>query len=305
MTTPPKFTGRLIVIEGPTASGKTALAIELALLFNTEIISADSRQFYKEIPIGTAAPDTKELNKVAHHFVGNLSVTDDYNVSKFEHDVLKLLNYKLYSQPVVIMVGGSGLYINAVCNGIDKLPDIDETIRRETVEIFDMHGIVALQEKLEELDPSYHKEVDLNNPKRLIRAIEVCLQTGVPYSQLRKNQPQKREFKIIKIGIKVPREILISKINNRVEAMMQQGWIDEAKEVYKFKNLNSLNTLGYKELFAFFENKTTLKQATEKIKTNTRRYAKRQMTWFRKDKKINWFENNNVNEIEKFIRDNL
>jgi tRNA dimethylallyltransferase len=305
MITSPKFSGKLIVIEGPTASGKTGIAIKLAKQFGAEIISADSRQFYKEIPIGTAAPTNNELNKVVHHFVGTLSVTDDYNVSKFEHDVLNLLNSKLTSCPIVIMTGGSGLYIDAVCKGIDNLPDIDAKIRRNTVKLFEKDGIVALQEKLMKLDPEYYQEVDLNNPKRLLRAIEVCLQTGIPYSQLRKNQPQKRNFDIIKIGINVPRDVLIERINNRVDVMMQLGWEKEAKAVYKYKNLNSLNTVGYKELFAFFENKITFVQASEKIKTNTRRYAKRQMTWFRKDKEINWFNYNDVNEMIKFIKGEL
>lgn len=301
MTASSKFTGKLIVIEGPTASGKTTIAIEIAKHFGTEIISADSRQFYGEIPIGTAAPTKAEQNEVFHHFVGSLSVIDDYNVYKFEHDVLNLLNTKLVDTPIVIMTGGSGLYIDAVCMGIDILPDIDESIRISTNELFEKKGLPALQEKLLQLDPVYYNQVDLNNPKRLLRAIEVCLQTGTPYSELRKNKPQQRNFNIIKIGIRIPRDILVERINNRVDEMMRNGWVEEAKSVYPHKQLNSLNTVGYKELFAFFENKLTLGQAVEKIKTNTRRYAKRQMTWFRKDKEIQWFDYEDIEDMVDFV----
>ena len=305
MTASSKFTGKLIIIEGPTASGKTGIAIEIAKRFGAEIISADSRQFYREIPIGTAAPTQAEQNKVVHHFVGTLSVVDDYNVYKFEHDVLNLLNNKLVDVPVVIMTGGSGLYIDAVCKGIDILPDIDESIRVSVNELFEKKGLAAIQEKLLQLDPVYYKQVDLNNPKRLLRAIEVCLQTETPYSQLRKNNPQPRSFDIIKIGISIPRDILVERINNRVDEMMENGWIEEAKSVYLHKQCNSLNTVGYKELFAFFENKLTLEQAVEKIKTNTRRYAKRQMTWFRKDKEIQWFDYEDVEDIIEFVKGKL
>ncbi len=300
MSTTSKFTGKLIVIEGPTASGKTGIAIEFAKRFGTEIISADSRQFYREIPIGTAAPTQIEQNIAVHHFVGNLSIADDYNVYKFEHDVLNLLNTKLVDTPVVIMTGGSGLYIDAVCKGIDILPDIDESIRIGTNELFEKKGIAFLQEKLLQLDPVYYNQVDLNNPKRLLRAIEVCLQTGTPYSELRKNNPQSRSFGIIKIGISIPRNILVDRINNRVDEMIQNGWLEEAKYVYPHKQHNSLNTVGYKELFAFFDNKLTLEQSVEKIKTNTRRYAKRQMTWFRKDKEIQWFDYEDIEGMMDF-----
>ncbi len=301
MPTATKFTGKLVVIEGPTASGKTAIAIELANYFGAEIISADSRQFYKEIPIGTAAPTPPELNKAPHHFIGNLSISDDYNVSKFEHDVINLLNTKLANKPIVIMTGGSGLYIDAVCNGIDILPDIDEAVRDNVKNIFSEYGIEALQKKLMELDHVYYQQVDLNNPKRLMRAIEVCLQTNTTYSQLRKNKPQTRSFNIIKIGINIPRDILVDRINNRVENMINEGWVEEAKSVYPFKMYNSLNTVGYKELFAFFDGSLTLTQAIEKIKTNTRRYANRQMTWFRRDNDIYWFDYDKISEIINFI----
>ena len=305
MTILSNFTGKLIVIEGPTASGKTGIAIKLAHRFGAEIISADSRQLYREIPIGTAAPTQIERDEIVHHFVGTLSVADDYNVYKFEHDVLNLLNTKLVNYPVVIMTGGSGLYIDAVCKGIDILPDIDESIRKSTVGLFEKEGLPALQEKLLQLDPVYYHQVDLNNPTRLLRAIEVCLQTGTPYSELRKNNPQLRSFDIIKIGIRISRDILIERINNRVDEMIQNGWIEEAKIVYPHKQHNSLNTVGYKELFAFFENELTLDQAIEKIKTNTRRYAKRQMTWFRKDKEIQWFDYDDIAGMVEFVKEKL
>lgn len=305
MNTSPKFKGKLIVIVGPTASGKTDIAIKLANKFGTEIISADSRQFYKEIPIGTAAPTKTERIEVAHHFVGSLSIADDYNVYKFEHDVLSLLDTRFVHSKAVIMTGGSGLYIDAVCNGIDILPDIDESLRSSIVKLFENEGIAVLHEKLQELDPMYYNQVDLNNPKRLMRAIEVCLQTNTPYSQLRKNNPQTRNFDIVKIGISVPRDILVERINKRVDIMMDLGWVDEARSVFPVRHYNSLNTVGYKELFAVFENAMTYDQAIEKIKTKTRRYAKRQMTWFRRDKDIQWFDYNDVDGMERFIQEKI
>ncbi|MFK5855797.1 MAG: tRNA (adenosine(37)-N6)-dimethylallyltransferase MiaA [Bacteroidota bacterium] len=302
MSSKSKFTGKLIVIQGPTASGKTGIAIELAKHFGAEIISADSRQFYKEIPIGTAAPTASEQEEATHHFIATLSIADDYNVSKYEHDVLNLLNTKFVDAPIVIMTGGSGLYIDAVCKGIDALPDIDEDIRIEVKYIYHEKGLPALQKKLLDLDPIYYQQVDLNNPKRLFRAIEVCLQTGSTYSELRKNKPQIRSFQIIKIGISIPRNILVERINNRVEIMMDNGWVEEAKSVYPNKHYNSLNTVGYKELFAFFDGTMSYNEAIEKIKTNTRRYAKRQMTWFRKDNEIEWFDYNNIASMINYIK---
>lgn len=305
MTNASKYTGKLLVIEGPTASGKTGIAIELATCFGAQIISADSRQFYKELPIGTAAPTTTEQKKVQHHFVGILSVTDNYNASQFENDVIDLLDNKLVDEPLVIMVGGSGLYIDAVCNGIDILPDIENSIRNQVKKIFKEEGLAALQDKLQKMDPDYYEVVDLNNPSRLQRAIEVCMQTGIPYSKLRKNNPQSRSFDIIKVGIKVPREILVNRINNRVDEMITRGWVEEAKLVYPYQDNNSLNTVGYKELFTFFDNKMTFDLAIEKIKTNTRRYAKRQMTWFRKDKEIKWFDSDDIEGMVEFVKSML
>ncbi len=291
----------LIIILGPTASGKSDMAIALAKHFKTEIISADSRQFYKEIPIGTAAPDSSQMATVKHHFVGHLSVRDNYNVFRFEQDVLQLLEKGFRSNEIFVMAGGSGLYIDAVCYGIDDLPDPDPVLRSRLENLWREEGIEALQQKLEELDPDYYQTVDLNNVKRLMRAIEVCLQTGKPYSQQRLNKEKERPFQILKIGLDVPREILNQRINQRTDEMIKSGWIEEAKAVFPMRHLNALNTVGYKELFSYFDGERTLEEAVEKIKTNTRRYAKRQMTWFRKDKDIHWFESGRVEDIVGFV----
>ena len=295
----------LIVILGPTSIGKTALSIKLARHFNTEIISSDSRQFFKEMKIGTAVPSTEELNSVKHHFIGNLSISDYYNVSKFEKEALHKLDDIFLKNNLAIMVGGSGLYIDAVCKGIDDLPDPDKKLRHEINEIFKSSGIEALQKKLKELDPEYYLIVDLKNPKRLMRAIEVCLQTGKTYTSLRKNKTGKRDFNIIKIGLNCEREKLFERINLRVDKMINEGLFDEVKELYKHKNLNSLNTVGYKEIFDFLDNKTSFEQAIENIKTNTRRYAKRQLTWFKRDEEIKWFHPTEKNEIILYLSEKI
>lgn len=296
-----KFKGNLIVLVGPTASGKTKLAIELANNLNTEIISADSRQFYKELPIGTAAPTIEEQKKAVHHMIGMLSVTDDYNVYKFEEDTINLLNDHFTESKYVILTGGSGLYIDAVCNGIDKLPDIDIEIRKKVVDIFEKHGIEELRLILSKLDKQYYDEVDKANPKRLMRAIEICFQTGEKFSELRTNQIASRSFNIIKVGISISRDELYRRINNRVDFMIDKGWINEAKLMHKFKDLNPLNTVGYKELFNWLDGGYSFEEAVEKIKTNTRRYAKRQMTWFRKNNDITWFDPNDISSITEYI----
>jgi tRNA dimethylallyltransferase len=295
----------LIVILGPTAIGKTALSIKLARHFNTEIISSDSRQLFKEMKIGTAVPSTEELNSVKHHFIGNLSISDYYNVSKFEKEALHKLDDIFLKNNLAIMVGGSGLYIDAVCKGIDDLPDPDRKLRHEINEIFKSSGIETLQKKLKELDPEYYLIVDLKNPKRLMRAIEVCLQTGKTYTSLRKNKTGKRDFNIIKIGLNCEREKLFDRINLRVDKMINEGLLDEVKELYKHKNLNSLNTVGYKEIFDFLDNKTSFEQAIENIKTNTRRYAKRQLTWFKRDEVIKWFHPTEKNEIILYLSEKI
>ena len=279
----------LVVLCGPTATGKTAAAIELAKSLRTEIISADSRQFYKGMNIGTAAPTEAEMADIHHHFVGHLLVTDSYNVSQFEKDALDRLEMLFNTYPVVIMAGGSGLYIHAVTHGIDVLPDPDQQLRKDLKELLAGKGIEALQEKLLELDPVYYYSVDLNNAARLIRALEICIATGLPYSSLRSQKPRLRPFNILKIGLELPREELNRRIDERVDRMIAGGWLDEARELYIFRDCNALNTLGYKEIFGHFDERIRYKDCIDKIKTNTRRYAKRQMTWFRKDNEIHWF----------------
>lgn len=297
-----RFKGTLVVIAGPTASGKTSVAINLAKRLKSSIISADSRQFYKEIPIGTAAPSESELSEIKHYMVGNLSIKDVYNVSKFETDVINLLDNELVDCDYVILAGGSGLYIDAVCKGIDTLPDVDIEIRENVKKLFQENGLESLQLKLKEVDEEYYTQVDLNNPMRLMRALEVCYQTGKKYSDLRLNKPVKRNFKIIKVGLSVPRDELVELINLRTERMIEDGWVDEARSVHKYKELNSLATVGYKELFDFFEGRINFEKAIEKIKTNTRRYAKRQMTWFRRDKEIKWFGNSDILGMLEYIK---
>lgn len=286
----------LIVIVGPTASGKTSLAIALAKALKTEIISADSRQFYREIPIGTAAPSPKEMAQVPHHFVGQLSVTESYNVSLFETQVLALLEEQFLSKTTMIMVGGSGLYTDAICKGIDALPDPDPELRNQLKRMLEDQGREHLNELLKKLDPVYYAQVDLNNPKRILRALEVCLQTGLPYSDQRMNTAKKRDFNILKIGLQLPREILNDRIEQRTDEMLENGWLEETRSNLAHRKANALNTVGYKELFKYIDGSWSLDMAIEKIKTNTRRYAKRQMTWFRKDTEINWLPQSGLSQ---------
>jgi tRNA dimethylallyltransferase len=255
--------------------------------------------------IGTAYPSESQLAEVPHHFVGHLLVTDSYNVSRFEKDALDRLDVLFNTYPVVILTGGSGLYIHAVCQGMDVLPDPDPHLRAELKEILAGKGIQALQEKLLGLDPIYYQTVDLNNASRLIRALEICITTGLPYSSLRSQKPRPRPFKVLKIGLELPREELNKRIDERVDRMLADGWLDEARDLYKFRDCNALNTLGYKEIFEHFAEKMRYSEAIEKIKTNTRRYAKRQMTWFRKDKEIHWFSPEHISAILELIRKEL
>lgn len=273
----------LIVIGGPTAVGKTSYAIEIAKKYKTSIISADSRQFYKEMRIGTSFPTEEELSQAPHYFVGHLSIQDYYSVSKFEQDVLKLLPTLFSQNPIVIMTGGSGLYLDAVCKGIDDLPDPDLDIRQQVIELYEKEGIEALRRRLRHLDPAFCDSNDLANHKRMMRALEVSLQTGKPYSEWLTQASKKRDFDIQKYYLNRPREILFDRINRRVDQMMEEGLLDETRSLYAFKHLNSLNTVGYKELFAFFDHQISLEEAIEKIKVNTRRYAKRQITWFKRE----------------------
>ena len=288
----------LVVIAGPTAVGKTSTAIALAQHFNTEIISADSRQFFREMSIGTAAPSMQELSLVKHHLVHHLSILDGYNVSRFETDALALMESLFHQHSVIIMVGGSGLYINAVCHGIDELPDPDPEIRRQLKEIFTTQGIAALQQELTLLDPEYAEKVDMSNPARLLRALEICRATGISYSTLRTNKPRHRNFRILKLGLELPRDVLYQRINNRVDAMMMAGLRDEALSLYPCRHLNALNTVGYKELFDYCEGLTSLDHAVEKIKIHSRRYAKRQLTWFKKDSEYTWFKPDEIDQIK-------
>ncbi|MBR4838430.1 MAG: tRNA (adenosine(37)-N6)-dimethylallyltransferase MiaA [Bacteroidales bacterium] len=293
----------LIVLAGPTASGKTATAIKLAKAFDAEIISADSRQFYKELSIGTAAPTAEELAQVKHHFVHNLSIEDKYDVADYEKDVLSYLNEYFKTKNVAIMTGGSGLFIDAVCNGLDAIPDISEEIRNRVTKMLEIDGLETLQKEVERVDPEYFQIVDKQNPRRLQRALEVFYQTGKPYSTFRQKNAAERDFDIIKVALLWDRTALINRINARVEAMMAQGLLDEVKSVYPKRHLNSLNTVGYKELFGYLDGKCTLEQAVEQIKINTRQYAKRQMTWLRKNNDYQWFTIDEVDEIIKSCRD--
>lgn len=279
----------LVVLTGPTASGKTRTGIHLASHFHSEILSADSRQFFHEMKIGTAFPVPHELACVKHHFIGHLSIHDSYNISRFETDAIQLLERLFQHRRVVFLVGGSGLYINAVCHGIDFLPDPNPVMRIELKLRLEQHGIATLQEELQKTDPEYAAMVDMANPARLIRALEICHTTGVPYSSLRLNNPKERPFRILKIGITHPREVLNERINNRVDQMIDAGLVEEARQLYPYRHLNALNTVGYKELFDHFDGAYPLAMAIEKIKTHSRRYAKRQMTWFTKDAEMVWF----------------
>ena len=293
----------LVVIAGPTASGKTSTAIKVAQAFGTVIISADSRQFYKEIPIGTAAPTKQELSKVQHYMIHNLSVEDDYNVADYEHDVLNLLNKLFLEHDTVVLTGGSGLFIDAVCNGIDFMPDISDENRESVKKLYQDGGLQALQEEVKRLDPEYYKIVDKQNPRRLQRAIEVCYQTGLPYFSFRNNIVKHRDFKIVKVAILWERNELISRINQRVENMIAEGLVEEARMMYPKRHLNSLNTVGYKEMFEYFDGKITLEEAIEQIKISTRQYAKRQMTWLRRSNDYKWFTVDEVDKMLEYIND--
>lgn len=288
----------LIVIAGPTASGKTATAITIAKALRTVIISADSRQFYREIPIGTAAPTREELSEVEHYMIHNLSIEDRYDVADYEKEVLLLLKKLFLNHDTVVMTGGSGLFIDAVCNGLDSIPDISEETRNRVNGLYEKGGVVALQNELQHLDPEYYEIVDKQNPRRLQRAIEVCYQTGLPYSSFRKNNTKERDFKIIKLALLWERNELITRINKRVENMISDGLVEEARSVYHKRNLNSLNTVGYKEMFQYFDGDISLNEAIELIKISTRQYAKRQMTWLRKNNDYRWFS---IDEIPKMI----
>ena len=293
----------LVVILGPTAVGKTRLSIDIANALGAEILSADSRQFYKELKIGVAAPTAEELAAARHHFIGHLSIHDYYSVSRYEQDVLSLLDDYFKTRDIALLVGGSGMYIDVVCEGIDDLPDPDEDLRTKLQKRLKTEGLENIRAELKERDPEFFEIVDLNNPKRVLRALEVCIQTGKKYSELRSRKKVQRPFEIIKTGLQLPREILVERIHRRVDAMLEEGWLEEAKSVFEYRHLNALNTVGYKELFQYMEGNWSFDFAIEKIKTNTRRFAKRQMTWFRKDERIKWFDPRQKEEIIRFVEE--
>ena len=280
----------LITIVGPTAIGKTALSIQLANAFNASIISCDSRQFFKEMTIGTAVPEPKELAAAKHYFIQNRSVFDSYNVGEFERDTLEKLEVLFKENPIQIMVGGSGLYVDAVLNGLDYFPKVAPEIREALLLKLEKEGIEVLQKQLKELDLETYKLIAIDNPHRIMRALEVCIGSGIPYSTF-KNKPKKqRNFNNIKIGLNADREIIYNRINQRVDAMIDNGLIEEAKTLYAHKELNALQTVGYRELFSFFDGNFTKEFAISEIKKNSRRFAKRQLTWFKRDKNTLWFD---------------
>lgn len=280
----------LISIVGPTAIGKTNLCIKLAQYFKTDIISADSRQFFKEMSIGTAAPSKDELQAAKHHFIHHKSINDTYNVGTFEKEALQTLKSIFKTKDIVIMVGGSGLYIDTVTKGLDKFPSVDSSIRARLNTDLETKGLSFLQEQLKTLDTESYNTIAIDNPHRVIRALEICIGTGKPFSSFLNKDKSKRPFQTITIGLRADRDIIYSRINKRVDIMIEEGLIDEAKELYPYKSLNALNTVGYKELFNYFEGSWTLDFAILEIKKNTRRFAKRQLTWFKKDKSILWFD---------------
>jgi tRNA dimethylallyltransferase len=288
----------LVVIVGPTAIGKTNFALELALKLQTEIISVDSRQFYKELKIGTASPTPEQLKLVNHHFVGHLSVEDYYNASMFEVEANKKITGLFDNHDHVIATGGSGLYIDALCHGIDELPTVDPNLRKSLIDKYNREGIASIRQQLKHLDPGYYSMVDLKNPNRILKGIEVTIMTGKPYSSLLTRKKQSREYNIVKIALTMTREDLYNRINDRADKMIEKGLVEEARSLYPSRHLNALNTVGYKELFAYFDGDTSLAKAIELIKRNTRHYAKRQLSWFKRDTGVQWFD---VNDKEALI----
>ncbi len=291
----------LIAIVGPTAVGKTDLAINLAEKYNTEIVSADSRQFYREMEIGTAKPSSAELNRVPHHFINNLSIKDEYNVGKYEKEALECLSSLFKKHEKVVLAGGSGLFVNAVCNGLDTLPEGNTELRENYEEILKSQGIEVLQKELEAVDPEYYATVDKKNPRRIIRALEVYHQTGMPFSKFRNRKPAKREFIVAKIGLNIEKEKLVERINRRIDNMLAAGWLNECKALYPNRQLNALKTVGYSELFDYIDGKNDWETAVQQIKTNTWHYAKRQLTWLKKDKEVKWFSPDDAQGICEYI----
>ena len=295
------MTKTLVVILGPTGVGKTDTCIRVAKHFNVPIINADSRQIFQEIPIGTAAPTQVQQQEIKHYFVGTHHLDDYYSASMYEQDVLSLLEKLFTSQDIALMSGGSMMYIDAVCNGIDDIPTVDEQTRQWMKQRLHDEGLPALVEELRQLDPIHYEFVDKNNPRRVVHALEICHMTGKTYTSFRTNKIKERPFQIIKIGLNLPREELYQRINQRVLNMIQEGWVEEALKVYPKRELNSLHTVGYRELFDYLDGLYTLDEAIEKIQSNTRRYMRKQLTWFKRDQKIRWFSPNNIEEIINYI----
>lgn len=291
----------LIVLLGPTGVGKTALSFALAEHLGTPILSADSRQLYAEIPVGTAAPTLEEQKRIKHYFIGTHHITDYYSAAQYEIDVLQLTEKLFKKHNTLLLTGGSMMYIDAVCKGIDDIPTVDDLTRRTLLDRYEVEGLEPLVNELRLLDPEYYRIVDLKNPKRVIHALEICYMTGRTYTSFRTQTAKERPFHIIKIGLQREREELYGRINRRVDQMIADGLIEEARHVYPYRHLNSLNTVGYKELFAYFDGNCTLEFAIEKIKQNSRIYSRKQMTWFRRDKDILWFHPDNIEEIIKHI----
>lgn len=293
----------LITLQGPTGVGKTELSLRLAEFFDTCILNADSRQVYRDIPIGTAAPTEAERQRVPHHFVGMLALDDYYSAAQYESDVLQLLNDEVFPQKdVAILSGGSMMYIDAVCKGIDDIPTIDAETREMMRERYEREGLEPLAEELRLLDPDYYAECDIRNPKRVVHALEICYMTGRTYTSFRVRRKAHRPFRIIKVGLQREREELYDRINRRVDSMMQDGWLDEARRVLPFRHCNSLNTVGYKELFKYLDGEWELDFALEKIRRNTRVYSRKQMTWFRRDEEVRWFHPEDANGILDYLQ---
>ncbi|MBQ5982414.1 MAG: tRNA (adenosine(37)-N6)-dimethylallyltransferase MiaA [Prevotella sp.] len=295
------MTKTLVVILGPTGVGKTDTCIKVAKHFNVPIINADSRQIFMELPIGTAAPTQTQQQDVKHYFVGNHHIEDYYSASMFEQDALQLIDQLFASNDLALMSGGSMMYIDAVCNGIDDIPTVDDNTRQWMKQRLEHEGLPALVEELKVLDPEHYNFVDKNNPRRVVHALEICHMTGKTYTSFRTNQIKQRPFNIVKIGLNLPREELYQRINQRVLNMMQEGLEEEARKVYPKRQFNSLSTVGYRELFEYFDGLCTLEEAITKIQSNTRRYMRKQLTWFKKDDKIQWFSPNNIEEIINYI----
>ena len=298
-----KKSSTLIILLGPTGVGKTALSISIADHFRTEIISCDSRQLFKEMTIGTAVPSEELLNQIPHHFIRSHSISDNYNAARFETEVLDRLQILFATHRIVVMTGGSMLYIDAICKGIDDLPDIDPELRTILIERLKLEGIERLRAELRLLDPVYYREVDLQNPVRILHALEICYTTGKTFSSQRTKTSKERDFRVIKIGLNRDRSELYERINLRVDEMMRSGLEEEARNLYPNRRLNTLNTVGYRELFDYFEGNCTLEEAIVKIKANTRKYARKQLTWFRKDPDIHWFHPDQKEEIMNLIKD--